>query len=209
LFSSCIIVITLRNLLKTMVKVTLDVNGRKIELDVFEDVYLPLEDSFLVAKHIKNVKDKNILDIGCGSGILSVISAAKGANVTAVDINERAVANTEKNAKTHKLKIKAKKSDLFSNVRGKFDIILFNPPYIPEDENDKYLTNAQKLALTSGSTGADLIKRFLKDFEKYLTPNGKVLMIISSDNNITLRKWKELDSASFFFEKIMLMQYKK
>ncbi|MDD5416693.1 MAG: methyltransferase [Candidatus Aenigmarchaeota archaeon] len=191
-----------------MVTVPLDINGKRYDLDVFEDVYLPLEDSFLVAKHIKKVDGKNVLDIGCGSGILSVISAARGANVTAVDINEIALHNTNENAKKHKLKIKVKKSNLFSGVRKKFDLILFNPPYVPEDEQDRYLSENMKLALTSGLQGSGLIKKFLKEFEKYLKPDGQVLMIISSDNNLKLKGWKEIDSASFFFEKIMLMKYK-
>ncbi|MBU3897044.1 MAG: methyltransferase [Nanoarchaeota archaeon] len=190
-----------------MVKVSLDINKKTYDLDVFEDVYLPLEDSFLIAKHIKNVNGLDVLDVGCGSGILSVVSAVKGANVTAIDVNERCVENTINNAKKHKLKINVKHGDMFSKIRKKFDLILFNPPYVPEDQNDKYLSTGIRTACTSGPQGTDLIKKFLKEFEKYLNPNGKVLIIISSKNNLKLNGWKEIDSASFFFEKIYLMKY--
>ncbi|MBU4072429.1 MAG: hypothetical protein KJ773_09680, partial [Candidatus Thermoplasmatota archaeon] len=73
--------------------------------------------------------------------------------------------------------------------------------------NDKYLSTGIRTACTSGPQGTDLIKKFLKEFEKYLNPNGKVLIIISSKNNLKLNGWKEIDSASFFFEKIYLMKY--
>lgn len=195
-----------------MGKLTFHLNDLKLELDLFEDIYEPLEDTILISKNIpKNLKGKKVLDLGCGSGILSVLSAKYNADVTSVDINPDAVDNTKHNAEKYNLKIKAFQSDLFYKVRGKFDLILFNPPYVPSDEHDKYLSKGIHYATTSGKDGADLIERFLKEFKKYLKPKGKVLMIISSHNKIKNRLeksgWKEIDSGSFFFEKIYLMEY--
>ena len=176
------------------------------------EVYPPSEDSYLLAKHIsRDLKGKNVLDIGCGSGILSVTAAINGAEVLAIDINKGALKSTQIMAERFGVKVETLGSDLFQNVKGKFDLILFNPPYVPADEMDKYLTKEMKMATTSGNMGVDLVNRFLKEFKQHLNQHGKVLMIISSLNQIKdeLEKsgWKEIDSTSFFFEKIYLMEY--
>lgn len=172
------------------------------------DVYPPSEDSFLIAKHIpKNLKGKDVLDLGCGTGILAITATKNGANVLAADINPEALKATEVLAREQNVKVKTIQSDLFSNIKNKFDLILFNSPYVPSDENDKYLSKGMKLACTSGEEGKDLINRFLKEFKNHLKESGEVLMIISSKNKIELKEWKEIDSEKFFFEKISLMHY--
>src|SRR3989338_1117492 len=112
----------------------------RVELDVPERVYYPREDSELLAKVIDSLdlKGKAVLETGCGSGFLSILMAKKCADVTAVDINTEAVEITGKNAAANGAKINTFISDLFSAVGGTFDIIVFNPPYLPveEGEND-------------------------------------------------------------------------
>lgn len=199
---------------KQMGKLFFQINNIELDLTIFDDIYSPLEDSYLIAKNIpKDIKGKKVLDIGCGSGVLSIISAMYGADVTAVDINEHALKNTEQNAEKYKIKLKLIESDLFDKVEGKFDLILLNPPYVPSDEDDKYLSKGIRYATTSGMFGHNLTAKFLRQFKKHLNKNGKVLLVISSHNNIKnkLEKagWKEIDSDSFFFEKIFLMEFKK
>lgn len=183
-----------------------------VEVKVSEGVYMPAEDTFMVARHIPlNLAGKKVLDLGCGSGVLGIIAATNGADVTASDINPDAIIDTKKNAKRHNVKIKTVKSNLFKNIKGKFDLILFNPPYIPSDAHDIYISPSLRKALVSGKRGADIMKIFLKEFHKHLNKGGRVLLIISSLNKIkdSLEKkgWKEVDSAAFFFEKIYLMEY--
>src|SRR3989344_8622037 len=93
-------------------------------------IYEPHEDSFLLVKQIKKLsKDKKVLDMGTGFGILAETALKSGArDVLAVDINEGVVSYVMSKG------IKAKISNLFSNVNEKFDLIVFNPPYLPEDE---------------------------------------------------------------------------
>jgi len=173
-------------------------------------VYHPSEDTELIAKHIpKDLNDKKVLDIGCGSGALAVTSALADGNVLAIDINEAALEYTKEVSGS--LNIETRKSDLFESITEKFDLILFNPPYLPEGEDDEHLNEEEHYALVSGPKGRDLIERFLKQFKKYLNPNGQVLMIISSKNKIKEQLerlgWKETDSHSFFFETLYLMEY--
>lgn len=173
-------------------------------------VYQPAEDTELLAKHIpKNLRGKKVLDMGCGSGALAVTAALADGDVLAVDINEAALEATKEAA--GKLNIGVRKSDLFESITEKFDLILFNPPYVPEGEGDEHLSEEEHYALVSGPKGRDLIERFLKTFKKYLNPKGKVLMVISSKNEIKERLensgWKEVDCVHFFFERLYLMGY--
>ncbi|MCD6476554.1 MAG: methyltransferase [Candidatus Aenigmarchaeota archaeon] len=195
-----------------MGKVHFQVGKLSFDLIIFEDVYSPLEDTILIAKHIpENLNGKKVLEIGVGCGILSIIAAIRGGDVTGVDISEDALKNTKLNAEKYNVDIKLIESDLFSNIKGKFDLIIFNPPYVPSDKNDKYLSKGIRYAVSGGLYGTDIIERFLASFKKHLNKNGKVLLIISSHNNIKQKMekqgWRKIDSANFFFEKIYLMEY--
>ena len=180
---------------------------RNIELNVPEDVYEPREDSFLFAHFLEkmNLDRKNILEIGCGSGIISIICSKKGAEVTAADINPRAVECTLQNSNSNKCKIKAFQSDLFSSVKGKFDLILFNSPYLPVAEEKEW----------SAGKGSELILKFIETCKGHLLPKGKVLLLISSLTGVekvlqALRqegfKTRNVAEESLFFEKILLLE---
>ena len=149
---------------------------KDMELDVPESVYFPREDSELLAGVIESMrlKDKDALEVGCGSGLLSIIMARKHARVTAVDINPAAVEATTENAKKNHIHLIARTSYLFDRVEGKFDLIVFNPPYLPvgEDEND--------ITYSGGSTGREIIEVFVSYARNYLKKGGRILMIISS-----------------------------
>lgn len=81
----------------------------------------------------QDLKDKTFLELGCGCGIISVLAAKKGAQVTATDINETALKALHKNARDNQVLVTVVKSDLFGNLLGKsFDVIVINPPYYPK-----------------------------------------------------------------------------
>ena len=90
-------------------------------------IYEPAEDSFLLAEEVKRYcKGKKFLDMGAGSGIQSQTAMKnKAKSALGVDINE------ESSLIFEKMRIPFILSDLFSNVKGKFDLIVFNPPYFP------------------------------------------------------------------------------
>ena len=86
-----------------------------------------------------NLKGKTVLELGCGSGMISLFLSRKSAVVTATDINKTAVENTKKNAELNRLKLEVIESDLFEKVDGnQFDCIIINPPYYPKKpQNEK------------------------------------------------------------------------
>lgn len=160
-----------------------------------------------------------ILDMGCGCGIISLACAKANPRsiVLGVDKNPRAVENAENNAKRNGIKnIEFAQSDLFSNVVGIFDAIIFNPPYLPTAKKEKLRGNLN-LAFDGGRSGREVTGRFLAQFPKFLKRGGTLLMIESSLAGIeeTVRrleksgfKAKIIDEEKFFFEKIVVIKAK-
>lgn len=148
------------------------------------EVYSPSEDSFLLVECIKKEKlfGKTCLDMGCGSGVESEAMLLSGAkSVLAVDINPCAVKATKEKIKTlfpgqTLNSFKTKKSNLFSNIKEKFDFIVFNPPYIPSDE-------IKWIDLDGGLKGREVIDVFVSKVGVHLRKNGIFLLLISSLNN--------------------------
>ncbi len=114
------------------------------------------------------------MDMGAGSGILALTSAKKKnvQKILAVDKNKAAVRLCNANA-VHK-KIAYRYSNLFSSIKGTFDTIIFNPPYLPTEPR------AMDMALDGGKQGHELLERFLKQAGKHLKENGVILILFSS-----------------------------
>ena len=175
--------------------------------------YEPREDSELLAKYVKKFAFGNVLDMGTGSGIQAITAAKKKSvkSVVAADIQEEVIENNKNNIKNKKIKFIV--SDLFSNIKNKkFDTIIFNPPYLPEDAQLKDLT------IDGGKKGYEVIERFLNDANNYLKKDGVILIIFSSltrkakvdefiENN--LLEHKELDKRHIFFEDLYIYLIKK
>lgn len=152
-----------------------DFYGYKINVN--EDVLIPrYETEYLIEKVInvskKMFNDKiNILDIGTGSGAISIVLKNElNSNVTACDISEKALNTAINNAKINNSNINFIKSDIFSNVNSKFDIIISNPPYISSDEviMDSVKKYEPNLALYASNDGLYFYEEILKDAKKYL-----------------------------------------
>jgi release factor glutamine methyltransferase len=136
-------------------------------------VYEPQEDSYLLLKHVKKLAYGKVIDIGTGSGIVAE-GAAKNPGVKkvyAVDIDEEAISQLRKKKID---KVKAFKSNLFASVSEKFDVIIFNPPYLPSEEKD------EDVALDGGRQGYELINKFLKQAKNHLIAGGFILMVFSN-----------------------------
>jgi len=139
-------------------------------------IYQPAEDSYLLEKYVKKFsKNKSFLDMGSGTGIQSIAAINSNAlKVLAIDINPKSIKELKKQ------NIPALKSNLFSNNKlknKKFDIIAFNPPYLPRDKRED---KESQLATTGGKRGDEVILHFLKQAIQYLNPKGIILLIISS-----------------------------
>lgn len=183
--------------------------------EVFPNVYLPSDDSFLLAKHSKKLSGR-ILEIGCGCGFSSIVCAKNNPKneVFGIDINPSAIENSLHNSRLNNVKnTHFICSNLFENVFGKFDGIMFNPPYLPTKKEEK-IKGIENYAYDGGKNGRETIDKFLDEFEKYLKNNGKVLLIQSSLNNLektvsVLEKKKFsveiLEEEKFFFEKLSVV----
>ena len=149
----------------------------------------------------------SILDMGSGSGILILKCKELGFNrLTAVDIDEETVNYL------NKLKIKAIRSDLFSNIKGKFDLIIFNPPYLPEDKREP---KDSRIHTTAGKKGYELIINFLEQAKNYLKDSGKILLLFSSLSKPSViknkarelgYKMKLLNKKKLFFEELFVYE---
>ncbi|MBN1792799.1 methyltransferase [Candidatus Woesearchaeota archaeon] len=136
-------------------------------------IYEPEEDSYLLQEQVERFARGRVLDMGTGSGIQAIAAAHCAAvrEVVAVDINPDAVFYLKKKKIA---KIRCNRSDLFRSVKGFFDVIIFNPPYLPDDAHDP------DKALDGGKVGFEIIERFLKDAKTRLGKDGFILTVFSN-----------------------------
>lgn len=178
-------------------------------------IYSPAEDSYLMQKvlqkQIPKLLQKNsnikILEIGSGSGIqLKTLfnSGVKKQNIYSNDINSNAVELCKK------LSFNCISSDLFNKIPENlnFDLIIFNPPYLPYDKKEP--KNSQ-LSTTGGKNGSEIINKFLKSAKNYLNKNGEIFLLTSSlTKNINWKNYKKeiLEKQKLFFEEIYVWKLK-
>jgi len=104
-------------------------------------IYQPAEDSHLLQASVREYSQGRILDMGTGSGIqaLTAMENPNAKEIIAIDINQEVVDKLTQLVKEKKFrKIEAIQSDLFENVHGQFYLIIFNPPYLPQDKDDVF-----------------------------------------------------------------------
>ena len=168
-------------------------------------IYEPREDSFMLEKWVKMLSKGKVLDVGTGSGIQAIAALDKAESVIAIDIQEEVVENMKKLIAENNYAITVKKSDLFKSILEKFDVIIFNPPYLPQDPgiNDE--------TIYGGKEGYEVVVKFLKQARYHLNPDGFILFLFSSFTNKkkvdkTLEElkytWSELEVKGVDFEKL-------
>ena len=140
-------------------------------------VLIPRPETEVLVDYIKNniVDIKSILDLGTGSGCIAIELAKifKDAHVLGVDISTKALEIAHKNNWQSNYKVKFMESNWFESVENKFDLIVANPPYVPEKESkNSFLAHEPKIALFSEQNGlADPLK-IISGAKKHLNPNG-------------------------------------
>lgn len=160
--------------------------------NVWENVYEPAEDSFLFAENLGVEKGAEVLDVGTGCGMLGILAAEKAGYVVAVDLNPYAVRCARENAALNNLRCKMAfiQTDLLTalNENARFDLILFNAPYLPaaESEEDSWIGRAW----AGGINGRKFIDRFICDAPVHLKPNGRILLMQSTLANVEETKIK-------------------
>jgi len=180
---------------------------------MIKDFYEPAEDSLLLAEQVKRYAQGKVLDMGTGSGIQAIEASKNARSVLAVDINLAALKAAKQNAAKHGIRnLSFRRSDLFSNVKGKFDLIIFNPPYLPQDKGIK------DSAIYGGKQGHELVERFLCEAGNHLADDGAILLLFSSLTgkkkvdgliSINLFEHKQLSTQHIFFEDLYVYLLKK
>lgn len=150
-----------------------------------DDVYPPAEDTyFLLDAALAEARTEDlVLEIGSGRGILSVELAPKVRRLIATDINPHAIRATKTRVSGVACTIEFVRADLFRAISGSFDLVLFNPPYLPtnpEERTGRWID----YALDGGANGRETVERFLKDLKTHLRPDGRALLLISSHTGI-------------------------
>ncbi len=167
-----------------------------------DGVYYPREDSNMLARIVEKRASGDVLDLGTGSGIQGITAALNGCTVTFSDIDENAVSVARQNAKLNGINGIFVFSDLFSNIKGRFDTIIFNPPYLPSDR-------IKEKALDGGKRGRELIERFLSEYKQHLKPGGIALLVESSFSGYQKDVGsgaKVIAKAHYFFEDLVVLE---
>jgi len=170
-------------------------------------IYEPREDTFLIEKKVKRYANGRVLDMGTGSGVLAIEACQKADYVIGVDVNKKALSYARKKAKTMGLKnIKFVYSDLFSCFKRKkdvFDLIIFNPPYLPEQKGEDKFT---KMQVSGGKKGYEILERFFSEASTHLAPNGKILVLFSTLTNKD-KVHEIIDKYCFNYQKLAEESY--
>jgi len=185
------------------------------KLNFDDNVYVPAEDSYLLADSLEISEGQSVLEIGTGSGIVAMYASRLTDNITVTDINFDACELARKNFEANGIEgIEILFGNLFEPVGNrKFDVILFNTPYLPTEDGD-VIDDTLNYAFDGGLNGRKVIDMFLDEVGNHLNDGGIVQMIQSSlsGNEETLDRFDAMGfiseikaSEHFFFEDITLI----
>jgi len=144
--------------------------------------------------------------MGTGSGILGLYCAMHGAEVTASDIDQATLVPVCRAAEALGVRIALRLSDLFSNIPDRFDLIVFNPPYLPS-------VGVDDRSVDGGPDGTMLVDRFLDELPNHLVSGAEALLLLSSLNepvSVQLRhrklRFSTVVSKPLFFEELQVLR---
>ncbi len=156
-----------------------------LKFRVSEEVLIPRQDTeILVEEALKVSQGKDVLDLCTGSGCIIISLARLGGikNAVGVDIHGKALLIAEENARQLQAEVTFLESDLYSQVRGKYDIIISNPPYIPTRDISGLMEEVKDhepiLALDGSADGLHFYRVIIEGAGRFLKPNGYIFFEI-------------------------------
>ena len=139
-----------------------------------EQVYQPEADTYLLLSQVnREVRDTDtVLEVGTGSGVIAQACTNRARRCIATDINPYAC------TMARSMDVEVIRTDLYAGLRGPFDLIVFNPPYLPT-QDDERIDDWLEFALDGGADGRATIRRFASGLRRILHPFGRVLLLVS------------------------------
>jgi release factor glutamine methyltransferase len=169
--------------------------------------YEPAEDTELLLAALRReaLSGARCCEVGSGSGVVArAMLDAGAARVVAVDANPQAA------AATRALGVPVVRGDLLTPLRGPFDLVAFNAPYLPSAEDER-LPGEIDRAFHGGEDGVEVSERFAADLPRVLAPGGRALLVVSSRADLDRLAraighaglgTQKVAAARFFFEEI-------
>ncbi|MCX2818019.1 MAG: release factor glutamine methyltransferase [Methanobacteriota archaeon] len=171
-----------------------------------DSVYPPSEDSYLLRDAAVGEvrRDDTVLEVGTGSGFVAKALADEARTVVATDISNEAVRAARERG------VSAVRTDLVAALDARFDLVIFNPPYLPDDDTTP--DDAMADALGGGETGREVAERFLDTVPRVLAPDGRILLVTSSLSGVEAFEEREgyeaerVASERYFFEEVVVLR---
>ena len=180
-----------------------------IALEERDTVYRPADDSYLLLGAVSVAPGERFLEVGAGAGLVA-LHAARITDAVATDVNPDAVEVLRRSARRNRVPLEVVRTDLIAGLRGPFDVVAFNPPYLPGRPRGEV-----ERAWHGGREGSEVAVRFLEDLPRVLDPEGRAYLLLSEQNAPA----RELAKASFrvnvlvskalFFERLEVLELRK
>jgi release factor glutamine methyltransferase len=164
-----------------------DIRGKALDILELEQVYPPSDDTFLMLNAIEIGRKRSqyggperVLEIGTGTGITAIYCARRGATVVGTDINPHAVRLARLNAARNRVALGVIRTDMFNGINFRFDVVIFNPPYLPTKKADLTGDRWLDASVSGGRDGKEFIRLFMNTVGYHFNEKGRAYILVSS-----------------------------
>lgn len=171
----------------------------RLEFEVTPDVLIPRPETEILVEAalgiLSNIERPSFCEVGVGSGCIAIaiLHSVEKATAVGTDVSLAALAVAARNARKHDVasRLELRKGSVFDGIAGPFDLIVSNPPYVPDEQIESLQAEVRDFeprpALSGGPDGLEIIRRIVLDAPKFLKPGGSLLMEIGFDQSERVR----------------------